>query len=108
MIVKAFALLDIKTGIYSLPFFMAHSGQAIRAAMEMGLDSSIPVGRYPFDFRLVGLGEFDDGCGLLLSTAHNDFGTVGALLAQHDVRRTRPVDSVEPDQVNSNPSLAAE
>lgn len=87
MFLKAFAILDIKSGVYSQPFFVAHKAHAVRSAMDVGNDPSTTVGRYPFDFRLVCLGEFDDSVGLLVSTAHHDFGTIGSLLAQSDVQR---------------------
>ena len=83
MMQKAYSLLDIKTGVYSLPFFFLHQAFAVRAVCDMVTNADNQVARYPFDFRLVRLGEFDDNVGLLLSTTHDDIGTVGALLQQY-------------------------
>lgn len=87
MFLKAFALLDMKTGLYSQPFFFVHKGLAVRAAMEMGFDQSTTVGRYPYDFRLVHIGEYDDSIGLLSHGPHEDLGTIGSILAANDMRR---------------------
>lgn len=95
MFLKAYCLLDQKTGIYSQPFFFVHNGLALRAATEMGYDQNTQVGRYPYDFRLVRVGEFDDSVGLLLSVAHEDLGTIGSLLASAQVRREPDVDLSE-------------
>lgn len=98
MFMKAFCLLDIKTGSYSQPFFFVHSGQAVRAAMDMAQDASTQVGRYPFDFRLVRIGEFDDSVGLLLSTTHEDLGTIGAIVGAADLR---------PKNIDVSPDLSS-
>jgi len=90
MLLKAFSILDIKTGAYSSPFFVQYAGQALRAAVDLGHDINTTVGRYPFDFRLVRLGEFDDAVGLLLRGEHEDLGTIGSLLAADDLRRADP------------------
>lgn len=84
MFLKAFCFLDIKTGIYSQPFFMPHRGLAIRAALNLGNDLNTDIGKHPHDFRLILVGEFDDSVGALHSIQSEDFGTVGAILAQHD------------------------
>lgn len=83
MILKAFSLLDIKVGVFNTPFFMAHTGQAIRACMELGQDMSTTVGRHPADFALCEIGVFDDQSGQL--TPHLSpvqLGTVAGLLPQ--------------------------
>lgn len=82
MFLKAFSFLDIKTGVYSAPFFVAHKAQAIRAAVEIGNDFNTQVGRHPHDFRLAHVGEFDDNVGRLTSTEPEDYGTVAGLCAQ--------------------------
>lgn len=83
MIQKAYCLLDTKTGVYSLPFFFLHQALAVRAVLDMANGHDNQVSRYPYDFRLVRVGEFDDNVGLLLSTTHDDIGTVGALVQQY-------------------------
>lgn len=97
MFLKAFALLDTKTGIYSQPMFFIHKGFAIRAVSEMGYDQSTTIGRYPWDFRLVHIGEYDDSIGILSHQPHDDLGTVGSILAANELRRENP---------NPSPDLA--
>lgn len=87
MYLRAFCFLDIKTGCYSQPFFMLHNAAAVRAAMDVGNDLATSIGRHPFDFRLVRIGEFDDSVGFLLSVQHEDLGTVGSILAQAELSR---------------------
>lgn len=65
MILKAFALLDTKTGGFGTPFFMHHTGLAIRAVSDLAQDMSTTVGRHPADFALCELGFFDDNSGVL-------------------------------------------
>jgi len=105
MFMKAFALLDVKTGIYSQPFFFVHKGLALRAAMEMGYDTSTQVGRYPHDFRLVGIGEFDDAVGVLFGGPHEDYGTIGGLLVSNDVRRETET-LTDPSEMTSSEVIA--
>lgn len=100
MFLKAFCLLDTKTGIYSQPFFFAHKGLALRAALEMGYDKNTQVGRYPYDFRLVGIGEFDDAVGVLYKTPHDDFGTIGGLLVSNELPRETEV-APDPSEMTS-------
>lgn len=59
----AFSLLDQKTGMFNVPFFMSHRGQAIRACMDLAADRSTTVARHPADFMLCLIGEFDDQTG---------------------------------------------
>lgn len=76
MMLKAFALLDTKTGAYGVPFFMAHVGQAVRACMDLGQDMNTTVGRHPADYALVEVGTFDDATGRLEAIAFEHHGTV--------------------------------
>lgn len=81
MILKAFSLLDIKAGVFSQPFFMAHAGQALRAVMDLATDLNTTVGRHPADFQLVEIGTFDDVTGVLTSCPPLPYGTVAQLAA---------------------------
>lgn len=61
MRVKMFAVFDNKADLYMTPFFFPANGQAIRAFSDLANDSNTVVGRHPEDYKLVVLGEFDDG-----------------------------------------------
>lgn len=74
MILKAYAIYDIKGDVYLTPFFFAADGQAIRAFQDLANDSNTVVGRHPGDYKLCRLGKFDDSTGVLLS---DDAGSLG-------------------------------
>lgn len=99
MILKAFAFLDLKAGMFGTPFFMAHAGQAIRAATDLGSDSSTTVGRHPADFQLCEIGLFDDQTGQLSSVTPVVLGTVAAFLPV-------PAQTLFPMEQSERPQLA--
>lgn len=70
MIMKMFCLLDIKVGSYGQPFFFHHHHEAIRAASELAQDQSTIPGRYPADFGLYEMGEFDNATGQVTMHAY--------------------------------------
>lgn len=80
MMLKAFSLLDTKTGAFGTPFFMAHVGQAIRACVDLGQDMNTTVGRHPADFVLCEVGSFDDVTGQLVAQAPYQVGVVVGFL----------------------------
>lgn len=80
MILKAYAFLDTKIGVFSQPFFMAYEGHAIRAAIELGSDLSTAIGRHPADFNLYLIGEFNDNTGIMSAVGPVSISTVLALL----------------------------
>lgn len=84
MILKVYSLVDRLTGVHSHPFYMAHDQHAVRAAIELAKDRSTQVGKYPHDFELVRLGEFDDVVGVFGNGHRFTFGLVSALVAQGD------------------------
>lgn len=63
MILRSFSLYDRKTLSFWKPFFFLHEGEAQRALAELVRDLSTMVGKYPTDFDLVEVGEFDDQTG---------------------------------------------
>lgn len=77
---KAFCLYDNKTAHYHPPFFMHHLGAAVRACCELGTDLNTQVGRYPHDFVLVEIGEYDDQAGVLLAAPQIVHASVGQLV----------------------------
>lgn len=81
MILKAFSIVDMKAGVHCQPFFFVHKAHAVRAVVATGYDMQTDIGKYPYEFRLVCIGEFDDAAGVLLSTPHEDLGTIGSLMA---------------------------
>lgn len=76
----AFALFDIKSGLYSQPFFHAHSGQAVRTVMDVGQDPQTTIGRHPADFALHQVGVFDDQTGMFEPMQPVSLGAVVSFL----------------------------
>lgn len=63
MILRAFALRDVKAGIFWTPFFYPTVGQARRAIVDMMADHNLLVARHPEDFSLFEVGTWDDELG---------------------------------------------
>lgn len=57
---KIFTVYDSKAEFYGQPFFAATRGIAIRMFTELANDGSSSVGKYPADFTLFEIGEYDD------------------------------------------------
>jgi len=74
VILKAFSVLDVKSEIFGRPFFCVSNGEALRAFKDLAGDKNTTVGRYPGDFKLVEIGTFDDGAGVMKHTMHNSLG----------------------------------
>lgn len=68
MILKAFAIYDVKGEVYNTPFFFGANGQAIRAFKDLANDKQTTVGRHPGDFKLMVIGTFDDNSGELVAS----------------------------------------
>ncbi len=66
MIHQAFTIYDSKAAIYSPPFFQGSRGLAIRMFTDAAKDPKTTISRYPLDFTLFYLGEYDDCSGLMI------------------------------------------
>lgn len=87
MFVRAYSLYDTKTGIYSPPFWEIADGAAVRVCIATA-EHNNNIGKYPEDFVLYRVGEFDDAVGMLNSVAPVNLGSVASLvLAAEMVRR---------------------
>lgn len=63
MLLRAFTVLDVKTGIHNVPFFVPHPGIAHRMFADLAGDMSTSIGRHPADYVLVEIGSYDDNTG---------------------------------------------
>lgn len=66
--VLAFSVFDVKSDSYAAPFFKPARGAALRdfaTAVNDKAANSL-LARYPADFKLVLIGEFDDQAGRLV------------------------------------------
>lgn len=82
MLMKIFALYDLKSGAHGTPFFMHHVGEAVRACIDLGSDLNTTVGRHPADFALHELGTFDTDTGLLAPMQPVSHGAVVTFLPE--------------------------
>lgn len=60
MIYKVYTVFDDKTGYYAKPIFASAKGEAIRSFTEASNDITTQIGKYPEDFTLFEVGEYDD------------------------------------------------
>lgn len=59
MVVKIFNVYDCKSESYGTPFFVKSRGEALRGFGEVSNDVKSTIGKYPGDFTLFEVGEFD-------------------------------------------------
>jgi len=63
MILKMFAIRDSKAEFYNQPFFQKTHGEAERNFRSLATDEKSQISKYPEDFDLYYLGEYDDQTG---------------------------------------------
>lgn len=86
---KIFSVRDSKTEVFLAPHFLAHTGQAIRSFTEAANNPDTQLCKYPSDFTLFELGEFDQETGVVTCYPHpNNLG-------QADNYKRKPSDSPE-------------
>jgi hypothetical protein len=79
MIYKAYSIYDSKVGSYMQPFFVRSKGEAIRMVMNELTREDSNLTKYPADFTLFEIGEYDDSNGNL-STPEVGPTNVGVLI----------------------------
>lgn len=60
MIKKLYSVKDVKSGLFNAPMMFVTKGEAIRGFTQAANDNGTMVGKYPEDFGLYELGEFND------------------------------------------------
>lgn len=63
MILKAFSIRDQKSEVYNSPFFKSTHGEAERDFRSACNDEKTMIAKYPEDFDLYYIGEYDDNKG---------------------------------------------
>lgn len=94
MIIKIFTVFDSKAEAYMQPFFVQSKGQAIRSFTEAANDSNHQFNKYPADFTLFELGDYDDA-----TSKFNLLETPNAVVMAHEVKAQPSFPS--PQLVNS-------
>ncbi len=72
---KLYSIFDAKANTYCAPFECVSNGVAIRQLMDLVSDAKTTVSKYPEDFSLYFVGDFDADTGSLLP-----LGTVPVLV----------------------------
>lgn len=93
MKLNAYTIYDVKSLVYSPPFFAVSHGAASRMLGDLVADNTTTVGRHPRDFTLYCIGSFDDAAGLLLQS---DVREHIADAAQLVVEPAQPVFNFDP------------
>ena len=67
------SVYDCKSAVYGSPMVFSTRGEAIRSFDSGVKDSKTMLYKYPADFTMHVLGEFDDNCGKLLPFDQPEF-----------------------------------
>lgn len=65
MKLKVYSVYDVKTEAYLNPFYMKTRGEAVRAWGEVVNDPQTNFCKFPTDYVLYEIGEFDDAKGTI-------------------------------------------
>lgn len=63
MKLKIYSVYDSKAKAYNSPFYLRNSGEATRGFSDVVNDGKSQISKYPEDYTLFELGEFDDEMG---------------------------------------------
>lgn len=72
---KLFTIRDAKVGVYRTVMYHVHVGDALRTFQEMANDPQCNIAKYPDDFSLYQVGEFDEDSGQIEPMAPKFYGT---------------------------------
>lgn len=81
MMLRAFSVLDTKTGAFAIPFFVHHVALAKRMIFEAVQDERSSLAKYPADFALFAIGAFDDTKGSMVNITPENLGSVASIYA---------------------------
>lgn len=71
---RIFAIYDIKSELFSTPFFMTTAGEAVRAFKDLVNNGDTTIARHPGDYRLMSLGTWDNAKGSIETSQQDSFG----------------------------------
>lgn len=74
MKLQTYALYDSKARCFSQPFQAANTEVALRMFASTAADSQTNIHKFPTDFSLFHIGEFDDEIGVLIPLPHTNLG----------------------------------
>jgi hypothetical protein len=62
---RFYAVRDSKVGAYSAPQVMRSDGEALRAFADAVNDKQSPMGKYPEDYSMWRIGDYDEETGII-------------------------------------------
>jgi len=85
MKLKMYSVYDSKAECFGTPFFMSSRGLAIRAFTDLVNDTRSSVNKYPGDFSLFEVGEWDDNNARVESFAPVSLGIAQSYVKEAEV-----------------------
>jgi len=83
MIYRVFSIHDAGVGAYAIPFHVNHVAYALRYFETLARDPKSDVSKFPSQFTLFEIGEFDDSNGVMTAHAnHINHGLASNLLSE--------------------------
>lgn len=98
MKLKMYTVFDVKSEAYLQPFFMQTKGQALRAWITSVNDPNTNFCKYPGDFTLFEIGEFDDSNGVI--TMYDSKINLGSALEHQSKTQSTPLIKLAQPQQN--------
>lgn len=86
MLLKAYSIRDTKAEVFNAPFWQKTHGEAERNFMELVNDKNSMVSKYPEDYDLYYLGDYDDLTGKIIALE----SPTHIVKAIHMVRQAQP------------------
>jgi len=87
MKLQSFSMRDVKAETYAAPFFVPNESIAIRLLSELVLDKRSTLGKYPQDFSLYRIGEYDTTTAVLTSCQIDMICSATSCLPKPDPRQ---------------------
>ena len=80
-----FSVFDNATQVYCPPFIAATVSSALRDFAFAANDASTNIGKYPTDYTLFSVGEYDDQSGEIIPQVHKSLGLAASYVKQPEV-----------------------
>jgi len=84
MLLRVFTMRDIKAQAFVRPFFVQTVAVAFRAIAESANEPNSQFGRYPHDFELWEIGEWDDIQGEIIPRHAVNHGLVAVIISSEN------------------------
>ena len=88
MIYKVYSVYDSEVKAYMQPFFMRSKGEAVRALTSLLSDGNTNIAKYPHQFILFAIGEFDDESGVISHHTPESLGVAIEYMPEKKIQAT--------------------